>query len=638
MNKKFKIYSKTEEVYFDTELFFLLIPAVAACVITYFVLYFLGTIPAILFNVFIAFSANFFVYAYGSTHVKKTLSFLISTLVTSCVLFFFDYGVYTLVTYQKTGAFNKIYFLVWILILIGVPVLYYIRQYSRYYYKERSMALTYLKVFLRVHHDRELLMVIDNIQFVNLSNKTMSNISLEKPPPFYSEEELFRYRDDMDIEAYLNRDIFHQRIEMPMESNWLFMSWYSITEDRYYDIEVPFPFEKLVIEQEKYPANVSPVLRGKKTKPLHLHIHANGGIRIFNEDSVVIDIPKSTPTDISAEERKRKIDYHRASHNYYRDAEAFSKLIEKIKSSGDIEERYFIKNKPLLWGTTITGLKGKNYLEIGDVAFKKYKIEISDLTIPEPRFLPRKIQMVYRGYYLYDWCTLYINSQKLYQTIVTLTGGDENIPVVFELVFDNESETHLQFTLTVNNDTFLFSDWSIKINKSRQQDMEDHLLDVDEDLQKRALYKEAWELVAEKKYDLAQEKCDAIIEIDPRYGFAYFLEVRLLWYKEGFDACYAQKDYFIAKAHHDKIALAHIYNSYGCILDQEERFEESLQYFEKAILTNEKEGMYLCNKAEICCKLKDPSNAVKFAKEAKKAGYDSRTLNAILESNGLHYL
>lgn len=183
----------------------------------------------------------------------------------------------------------------------------------------------------------------------------------------------------------------------------------------------------------------------------------------------------------------------------------------------------------------------------------------------------------------------------------------------------------------------MFNDWKIKIHKDSKQDMDDHLLDINEDEQKRTLYKEAWDLVASRQFDLAQEKCDEIKAIDPGFGFAYFLEARLVCYNEGVEACYAKKDYFIAKTQHEPAALAHIYNNYGCLYDQELRYEESLSYFEKAILSNPKEGVYICNLAEMYCKLNNPKKVFEAAEKAKKLGNESSTLNAILESKGIRY-
>ncbi|WP_231131606.1 tetratricopeptide repeat protein [Flavobacterium hydrophilum] len=636
--KNYSFYKKTEEVYISSEFAFPIAVIVMASLISYGLLYFFGIVVAVLFNIIISFIGNFYFYYYGKSSTNITLDFLIRVALTSGFFLFVDYGVYALVNYQKTGVFNKLYFYIWLAVTLGVPVLYYIFQYSRFYFKETTNAVTYLKVSLTVHHDRELLTVIDSIQFVNSSNRTMSDIKLEKPLCFYSDKELEKMESDNSRNHYLEEDIFYSRINMPFEADMLFMSWYSIIEDKYYDIEVPFPFEKLVIEQEKYPTDVSAVLRGKKSKPLNLHIHTNGGIRLFNDDMVLIDLPESIPTAISEEERNKKIEFHRYSHEYYSDPKAFSNLIDKIKSSGGIEERFLIKNKLIPWGMSISGLKGNNYLEVFDVSFSEYKSEFSALEIPIMSALPKKLEIIYRGDYLYRWLILRIDTQKLYRNIQKLTDENQETQVLFDLAFENSSSVDLKFTITGNGKLVDFTDWKIEIDKERKQSMEDHLLDINEDEQKRSLYKEAWDLVATKQYDLAQEKCDTIKAIDSRFGFAYFLEVRLLWYKEGFEACYAKKDYFITKTQHEPAALAHMYNNYGCLYDLQSCYDESLSCFEKAILSNPKDGMYVCNLAEIYCKLNQPKKALEAAEKSKKLGHVSQTLNAILESKGLRYL
>lgn len=634
MKKNYSFYKKTEEVYFSPEFAFPIAVIVMLSIITYGLLYFFGISIAVLFNIIISFFGNFYFYYYGKSSTTITLDFLIRVALVTAFFLFMDYGVFALVKYQKTDVFNKMYFYLWLVIILGVPVLYYVFQYSRYYYKETTNAVTYIKVYLTVHHDRELLTVIDTIQFVNTARHTMSDIKLEKPNCFYSESELNKM-DSNDRYFYTGKSVFSEMIHLPFDADVLFMSWYSIIEDKYYEIEVSFPFEKLLIEQEKYPTNVSATLRGKKTKKLNLHIHKNGGIRLFNEDEVLIELPESIPTVISEEQRNEKIEFHRLSHEYYSDPKAFSGLIEKIKTSGGIQERFLIKNKLMLWSMTLSGLEGNNYLEVLDVSFKEYKNE--NLELPMFRFLPKKLEMVYRGNYLYCWLILRINYQKLYQCIQKLTDGNEESPVLFDLVFENSSkETDLKFTLSANGKSKVFTNWEMQIDKNHKQSMQDHLLDVIEDETKRTLLKEAWALVGEKKYALAQEKCNALLTLDPRYGYAYFLESRLLCYKEGFEACYAKKDYFIEKTKHEPAALAHIYNNYGCLLDEELRYEESKTYFEKAIDVYPKEGLYACNLAEMYCKLKNPKKAMEYAEKSRKLGYESETLNLILDSKGTH--
>lgn len=637
MMKNYSFYTKTNPVYFSGEIAFPIRLIFMASLITYGLLTFLGVTVAVLFNVFISWCLYFYVYYYGKSSVGITFNFLKGVFLILLVLLFIDYGVYTMVVYQKTGVFKKLYFQIWLSVLFGIPALYSVFQYGCYCFFEWKMVTNYLKVSLNVYYDRELLTYIDGIQFVNTSKLTMSDIKLEKVPCFYSEEELGKMEDNNTRNYYLEKSVFSDTMHLPFGANRLCMSWYSIVEDKYYDIELPFPFEKMILERVKYPTNVSRILRGKKAKRLNLHIHANGGIKLFNSDAILINHLNSIPISITEEVRNEKIKRHRYSHKYYNDAKAFSGLIEKIKASGGIEERFLLQNKLVPWSMTISGLEGKNYLDVFDVSFNEYEREKETLELLMLRFLPKKLEIVYRGDYLYRWLILRINSQKLYQYIQKLITGNEENPVLFDLTFENSPKmTDLKFTITSNRKTIVFTDWEIQIDKARKESMYDHLLDKNEDQTKRTLLKEAWAFVGNKQYDLAQEKCDAIIAIDPRYGYAYFLESRLVWYKEGFEACYAKRDYFIAKTKHEPSALAHIYNNYGCLLDQELRYEESIVCFEKAMESYPKEGLYVCNLAEMYCKLKVPKKAFELGKKAEKLGYESETLYTILKSEGTH--
>ena len=202
---------------------------------------------------------------------------------------------------------------------------------------------------------------------------------------------------------------------------------------------------------------------------------------------------------------------------------------------------------------------------------------------------------------------------------------------VEKLYFDHVD--HFDFVKIIDK-PILRKDSEIVSDKENIQSIEER--DIDESMQKQSMEKEAWDLVHSKQYDLAQKKCNAIKEIDPKYGFAYFIEARILWYREGFEACFAKKDYFIAKTQHEPAALARIYNNYGCLLYLELRYEESLVYLEMAILSNPKDGMYFCNLAELYCKLNNPQKALEEAEKSKKLGHESSTLDAILESKGMH--
>src|SRR6187402_2270600 len=203
--KKYNSYKETKEVYFSGEIIFPVTLVLIASFITYGLLYFFGVAIAVFFNLFISWCSYFYLYYYGKSNTGITFDFLKGVVLIVGILLFVDYGVYALTVYQKTGLFNEFYFQLWASILFGTPLLYYGFQYARYFYYKRKMAVNYLKVSLKIHHDRELLTYIDSIQFLNTSKSKISDIKLEKAPCFYSKEELEKMEDDSTRNYYLEK-------------------------------------------------------------------------------------------------------------------------------------------------------------------------------------------------------------------------------------------------------------------------------------------------------------------------------------------------------------------------------------------------------------------------------------------------
>lgn len=149
------------------------------------------------------------------------------------------------------------------------------------------------------------------------------------------------------------------------------------------------------------------------------------------------------------------------------------------------------------------------------------------------------------------------------------------------------------------------------------------------------LLQAAWNDLKNKNLDLADQKADAILAIDPAMGQAHFLKARLLWLKDGVAAYLAQKDMFVEKATQDHVALARLYNLTGCAMDMEKRYEDALPYFEKAALHSPDDPMYQANIAEVYYKLNKATEAIKFASKAIGIGDKSEMMKEILSNKGL---
>lgn len=152
---------------------------------------------------------------------------------------------------------------------------------------------------------------------------------------------------------------------------------------------------------------------------------------------------------------------------------------------------------------------------------------------------------------------------------------------------------------------------------------------------KFALLQAAWNDLKNKDLELAEQKGDAILKIDPEFGQAYFLKARLLWLKKGIPAYLEKQEEYIKKASHDIATLARLYNLTGCALDVEKRYEEALPYFKNAALTATNEPMYLANIAEIYYKLKNPKEALNYVQKAKQSGHSSEMMDEISTNKGI---
>lgn len=632
--KTYLSYKKVEPVYFSSEIFFPVGILCAASFISYLLLYFIGLGFAVFFNTALAWCGYFYFYYYGRSRSGITFEFLIGFVLTAAFLLFTDYGVYALVQYQETGIFNALYFIIWALILFGTPIVYYIQYFGSNHYAKVKMAGTYLKVYFSVYHDRELLTYIDSIAFINTSKHLISDIKIENNIPFYSDKELAEMETSSKYN-HLQQSAFSGLIHIPFGADQFEISWYSIVEDQYYKVNVPFSFDKFKLEEEKYPLNEPKSIRGQKAKRTFLHLHQNGGFKLYNEDAVLLDFQSHKTTEIPEEEKNKKLITHQSSHKYYDDKKHFSELVDTLRKSNTIQERFELKEKLIVWNLEFSGLHKDHYLEINNTNFENYKIEKEAAAKFDLKPLPKKITFVYRGSYLFPWLKLHIDTLKLNQLIEKVLLDDFENRISFSLDFKDNDASDLVFTVIANGKKTLFTDWEIEIDQYRKKDMNDQQREKNEDSTKRALLKEGWDFVFAKNYEVAQQKCDVLKAIDPEYASAYFLEVRILWYTKGFETCYSKRDYYFAKTEHEPPVQALIYNSYGCILDLELRYEESLPYFEKAIEINPKEPIFVCNLGEMYYKLKDPAKALKEARKAKLMGYESSMLSEILANKGV---
>ena len=314
--KKYKLYKKVKPVYLNFEelLRYIILPLVIASYISYPILYFLGTGLTVVFNVFLAFITAYFYKGLNRSIFilsnKNNVEFqsvffrFFSFLIVLTVLLIINFGFYLLVLYQKNNEFNTLHFYCWILIVFGLPILYYIKELSYYYYLKTSQTAEFINVILDINCDLKLFISIDNIQFVNRVNRNSSDIKIKNNVKHYSHKE-FLAMNTKTRKYYANKESFRELVQIPLHADLLLLSWFSFVEDKYYSVKIPFSLVKNIGEKDESQSSDLKVC-SNEIRTLQLNVFNNGGIQLFDKHDIVIDCQESKESLISDEYKKMK--------------------------------------------------------------------------------------------------------------------------------------------------------------------------------------------------------------------------------------------------------------------------------------------------------------------------------------------
>lgn len=299
--KKYKLYKKVQPVYVNGEelLRYIILPLIIITYISYPILYFFGITATIVYNVSIAVTVVYFKRKMDRLLNILQINFQIAhlqSIVVRCSMFVMiltvlvitDFGFYILVLYQKNNQFNLVHFYCWLLLLFGLPLVYYTIRSARYHYIKNQQDQDYTTILLHVNYELDNFVSIENIQFVNSLNRKSSNIRINKNIRVYSQKE-FVTKKSKTRNHYINSNGVREVVHIPSSSNLFLLSWFSLTEDKYYDIEMPFSLEKRIKMNRKPATNNLSVVRGRELKMLQLKIYKNGGMKLFTKDEVLID-------------------------------------------------------------------------------------------------------------------------------------------------------------------------------------------------------------------------------------------------------------------------------------------------------------------------------------------------------------
>lgn len=638
----YKQYKKINEPYFSLSenVVFPVLILLATMVITYFSLYFVG-FP---FTCFLYILGSFLINAVlhglknatpnGNTYRSRStgisgfivlLSLLPSYLGILSILTIANIGTYLIVQYQKTTVFNDIAFYIWAFVVFGLPVLYYVFRYAKYNYLVYSQAVNYTEISLHIKHDPEFLIKTDEIHFINYTKKRIAKCTFKKDREFDSQKTL-ESLTIFERNKILFSPAFNKRVYVPVNTNLVKIGYYSISEDTYYQDEIIFPYNQLIFEENKYPLNKSKTLRGKKTEPLSINFYEKGRIEIFSGTKLLLE--ENLKKDI---EKTKNNNEYRDVINLSPNKEAFSILHLDDETATRIKTRERIKETLFPWTLTLETSQ-KHLVNIissngEDVSIKTFPSKRSQ--IPKCTTLPRKFVLYCDVFNRTRWLDIAIDTEKLYALLM------QNTSTIFEIDLTvNIEDSSILLKIKIEDKFVEFKHWEKSIDNESLLDIKKKIKENKKTEQRYHLYNQIYELMGKKEYTKAETICNLAIKQNPSDGMLYFYQARLLFYIHGKKACYDKEAYFIEKTSHDTRALAHIYNNYGCLLDQDLKYKESLSYFEKANELVPEMAIYIANKAEMHYKLKNKKRSFSLAQEAQKKGDTSEIVKEILINKG----
>lgn len=633
--KLYKQYERINQPYFNISENIVLPLGVllATMIITYFSLYFVSfpftcflyIVGSLFINLLFHGLKNFSPNG-NNTNRTSFISLLSSYLIILFLLCFLNIGTYLLVKYQETNTFHATIFFIWLFIVLGIPLSYYLLKYANYYQLIRSQALAFTKVHIQINYDPEFLIQIEEFHFINSTKKKIAKFPLKNRKDLDSLNTIA----SLDISTRNNllfSPVFSETLPIPVKTNLVQIGYYSISEDTFFQDEIPFPFDQLHFEENKYPINQSKILRGKKTEPLSITILEKGTIKIFTGSKLLVE------TSLKKDNLKTKnTSEYKEIIEPYQNRKVSSTLLLDNETRERIKTRQEIREKPFNW-TLHLNLSHNHLICVYDCNNKEsLRKRFTDLNIKQPILqtnLPKKILLYSDAFDRTKWLEIAIDTEKLYIILV------QHNATTFEIFLTvNIEDATVTLNLKIEEQFIEFNSWKKNIHKESLLDIQKKIKEKKDRNYKNSLWNEINVLMQNKEFIQALEKCKKAIQENPEDGMLYFYEARLLFYMNGTEACFAKEDYFMKKTKNDTFAHAHMHNNFGCMLDQVLKYKEALSYFEKANELVPEMAIYVANKAEIHYKLKNRKEAISFAKEAQEKGDTSEIVKEILKNNG----
>lgn len=426
-----------------------------------------GIKGGVIFSVFVSILATFLWHLFlawaegqkpnGALFDRPLLPFievLITFIICLSAMAILSFGIYYLVEFHKTGLLNKPVFFTWLAVLILPPTTYYGIKWGKEYFKEKDRFENYIVLSLKIFHYNDYPLYVDQVKFVNTDSGKETMIEPENKGIYYNREALEKMElsEKIDVTDHI---IYDKRVEIPLGTDEVVISFYSFSEDRYYSDTFSYSFDQ--------PNLLNKYTGDKIAQDLDILLKPDGKADFIFEKKKILPYTKIQFSSIGPDKKIEFLERFRLNESVVTPEDLYA-AVDEINTSGRLQKREEMNEKLLRWQLSVQCKGTIDEVRIQDLKYFSYRDSYNSLSEVHSRALPSEI-----GFYIYNeeeaFCNLYfrMDIEKMYDIIKTQMVEEPGVSIEFSLIIHDIEKDKIQFFIKSAGHQTEFKDWIINI-------------------------------------------------------------------------------------------------------------------------------------------------------------------------------
>ncbi|WP_028979835.1 hypothetical protein [Sporocytophaga myxococcoides] len=362
----------------------------------------------------------------------------------------YSFGMYFYIVYLKTGVLNKPVFFSWLAICIGIPVLFFCIRLIRSQLTEEDHNKNYIRAQFQLFHYNELPLFIETLKIKNTTNGKEAEIQILNQSRYRSEEFLNQL-NIWDKTRYSNPAEEPNTTFIPLNSNELYLSWYSPVEGTYFSDVLKFPINDFEPSTEA---------DGQMILNIQLEIFPKGKVHLYTTKDGNRHTYQVKSKAVNEKEKTRFIELFdlytdSKNQNTFTDTHNVEENLKRLQSRIDIEESLF----QLSYNISAPGDLNSVYFD--DRRYWGYNSTYTTLNTLSLKPLPYNITLNFTntGKENLKSTTIFFDKEKLYKTIESLTKENKDMPVEIIISIKGVEKENFEVIVKGVNQSVVFTDW-----------------------------------------------------------------------------------------------------------------------------------------------------------------------------------